>query len=76
MTHEHALSGLSIVESSLDDVVGERVSKELLKSVSVEEFGDEDLPGIGLGDSDALEEVEEMEKDQRGEEDGRRKTRL
>lgn len=53
-TDEHALSRLGVVKSGLDDVVGERVSEELLESVSVEKLSDEGLSGLGLGDSDAL----------------------
>lgn len=53
-THEHALSRLGVVKSGLDDVVGERVSEELLESVSVEKLSNEGLSGLGLGDSDAL----------------------
>lgn len=53
-THEHALSRLGVVKSGLDDVVGERISEELLESVSVEKLSDEGLSGLGLGNSDAL----------------------
>lgn len=53
-THEHALSGLGVVERGLDDVVGERVAQELLEAVAVEELGDEGLACLGLSDADAL----------------------
>jgi len=53
---QHTLTRFGVVQRSLDDVVGERVSQQLLKATSVEQLADEDLPLLRIGNSDALKE--------------------
>ncbi len=62
LNQSDSLSGVGIVESSLDDVVGERVSEELFQTESVEEFSDEDFAELRVGDSDALSEKRDVRK--------------
>jgi hypothetical protein len=49
-----ALSGLGVVESGLDDVVGEGVAKETLETLLDEELVDDGATTGGISDTDAL----------------------
>lgn len=53
-TYEHSLSRVGIVQSGLDNIVGERISQQLFQSASVEKFANENLSQLGVGDSNAL----------------------
>lgn len=51
---DHALRRIRVVESGLNDVIGKRVSEQLLQSVSVQELANKDLSKFRVGHSDAL----------------------
>ena len=54
LDQEHALGQLAVVENGLNDIVAVRVTQQLLETRAVEDFGDEHLANLGIGDADAL----------------------
>lgn len=53
-TYNHSLSGVTVIEDCLNDIVSVTVPEKFLQSRSVEDFSNKVLSDLGVGNSNTL----------------------